>query len=603
MDSDDRKRYLFFSSNTTITCFVTPRVSYCTRTFCCGSHRPKIARKRISLSRKKAFFSHLYLSSSLKEERSSQVQRLGNHTKQVTEQSAILWVIEWIGLFLFGLIAISATITFYMVTRNRRLSLLLVVCGLLWSISMVTQRLQTRRLFLKQFLWQQDVEKDIWKLEDEIESGKSQLATLMSQLESLAKTCEWMERKQEERKEEWKQFLWEWKRLGEEWNESRVAVNTRLYQLDKWEERWKYFQSTLQELASNQWNEKSNWSKLSEQINGLLEKVTLVSSGSPSSVEDKGTLSSSIANGSNHVSAGIVPWNDSKKERYSHLYSFSRDEFEREEMLKQLDEEWIDAYWKERDLDDNISPLLLLESSKTLSRLPQQVSSDENEELEADLQHLLSKEEEERPLFNRQDEESYKKETLLLMEQIGVTNKSRLQPILHAALRRWERLSYLWTDDYEVFLQWGLTLLNRARYSTSEEQEQQDLIEAGRKLMKSSQMNTSDPRVWFNWGLSLCLRGSILKGEEACQLFEAACEKYEKATQLDGLSFVTRYNYGLCLYSLGTLLTGELAAEYLHRAVDHFEAALDLEPSDEKTRKYLQKCQRLLKQLGIVPSR
>ncbi|GJD11100.1 hypothetical protein Gasu2_52500 [Galdieria sulphuraria] len=468
---------------------------------------------------------------------------------------------------------------------------------------MVIQRLHIRRMLLAQRVWQEDMEKYMSKLEERIEKGDGQLAMSISQLESIAKTCEWMERKQEERKEEWKQFLWEWKRLGEEWNESRMSLNTRLYQLDKWEERWKDIQSTLKELASNLSAEKQNWSSLSEQVNQLFEKVTLVSSENRFSMENKETVSSSISNGNNNVS-GIVPWKESKgREGYSHLYSFSRDEFEREEMLKQLDEEWIDAYWEERDYKDSISPLLLLESSKTLSGLPQQVFFDKNKEHMPDCQDVLSKEEEDKPLLNKQDEEDYKKRTLMLMEQVGVANKSHLDAILHTALRRWERLSYILTDDYEVFLQWGVTLMNRARLSTSKEQEQQDLIEAGRKFMKASEMKDSDARIWFNWGLSLCLRGSILKGEEACQLFEAACEKYDKATQLDGFSFVTHYNYGLCLYSLGTLLTGELAAEYLHQAVDHFEAALDLEPSDEKTRKYLQKCQLLLKQLGIVPFR
>lgn len=37
------------------------------------------------------------------------------------------------------------------------------------------------------------------------------------------------------------------------------------------------------------------------------------------------------------------------------------------------------------------------------------------------------------------------------------------------------------TDDYEIFLHWGLTLLNRAKFTASEQQEQQDLVEAEQK--------------------------------------------------------------------------------------------------------------------------
>ncbi|EME27006.1 uncharacterized protein Gasu_53460, partial [Galdieria sulphuraria] len=347
-----RQWFLFLSSKSPTTCFVTLRVVHPTQALCCGgSHRPKSCGKRIILLKRKTAVSRLYLRSSLKE-RSSQVQRPGNHTKQVTEQNAILLLKEWIGIFLFGFITTFVTIYFYLVTKNKRWLLLIVACGMLWSISMVIQRLHIRRMLLAQRVWQEDMEKYMSKLEERIEKGDGQLAMSISQLESIAKTCEWMERKQEERKEEWKQFLWEWKRLGEEWNESRMSLNTRLYQLDKWEERWKDIQSTLKELASNLSAEKQNWSSLSEQVNQLFEKVTLVSSENRFSMENKETVSSSISNGNNNVS-GIVPWKESKgREGYSHLYSFSRDEFEREEMLKQLDEEWIDAYWEERDYKD-----------------------------------------------------------------------------------------------------------------------------------------------------------------------------------------------------------------------------------------------------------
>jgi len=401
-------------------CFVVPPVVYRRKPACCF-HSYKHINTGTMNNRKAMYLPILY--SSLKQERNNRVSNLLQvleDKKQATEQNSLVLVKEWIWLVLFGFISIAVMISFYVVTRNRRLSILLAAYGLLWSISIVVQRLQLHRMYLTQVGWQQYADKRIWELKEDVKEYENQLATLSSQLESLIKTCQSLERKQEERREEWKHFLWEWKRWKEEWNESRVAVQIRLYQLDKWEERWTSLQSSLQELTNYHLTERRNWSEISQQLQTLSKQMNLQVSGEnlPKSTDR------------NNVS-GIVPWKQGGGE-YNQLYSFSRDEFEREELLSQLDEEWMDAYWKERD---SISPLLL-ESSKTISQLPQGMEEEEEEGGKnkpiASIERLLS--EEEKPLLSKQDEEAFKKETLILMEQIGIVEKSQVGRIIESTV-------------------------------------------------------------------------------------------------------------------------------------------------------------------------